>query len=257
MPPGFLGGTNDLIYFVLAVVSTTMINGALLYKSLKDVVLEYILREIDEGRLRPGDRIDKNEISAKLQVSGTPVREALLQLEPCGLVSFFPRRGIVVNDLSPTDTRELFQAIAPLEATAARMATPLLDAKAFDAMERSIEKMIQLTNTELPRLDQKPRALNRENQAFHEVYLSRCGNRILAETVRTLKRRFYVVPHPMAYLEAYEQQVIDEHRELVELFRKRDAHGAARLLEDRHWNWTHNRQYALETYFPPGTQIAG
>lgn len=241
-----------VIYYVSAMIKCR----ANLYKSLKDVVRDYIINEIDEGRLCPGHRIHEKEISEELQVSRTPVREALLQLEPTGLVSFYPRQGIVLNDLTPDDTRDLFQTIGPLEAAAARLAIPLLDAKAFDAMERSIKKMDSLMTAESVIRDRKPRELNRENQAFHEIYITRCGNKLLIETVRDLKRRFYVVPHPMVYLDEYERRVMDEHRELLELFRKLDADGAADLLQNRHWNWEHNRQYALDTYFPGGRGAA-
>jgi DNA-binding GntR family transcriptional regulator len=121
-------------------------------------------------------------------------------------------------------------------------------------MEHSIKKMKSLMSMQPGIRDSKSRELNRENQAFHEVYLSRCGNLLLIETVRNLKLRFYVVPHALMYLHGYESQLFAEHCELLELFKKRDAEGAAVLLEERHWSWEQNRRHILESYFPTERQ---
>jgi len=213
----------------------------MVHKSLKDVVYDYILGELDAGRLRPGDRVHEREICAKLQTSRTPVREALLQLEPLGLVLILPRKGIVVRQLTLEDLRELFETLGALEAEAARRATSRLQEKDFAALERSVRTMEQLVDS------RQSRAFDRENEAFHEIYLTRCNNRVMLETIRLLKRRFYDVPHPVYRLEAWEKQVLEEHREIVELLRRRDSEGVAALLQYRHWSWEHNEVYLFQS----------
>jgi DNA-binding GntR family transcriptional regulator len=213
-------------------------------KSLKDRVYDYILAELDAGRLRPGQRIHEKRICARLHVSRTPVREALLQLEPLRIVAIFPRRGIVVNDLAPEDIRELYETIGPLEAKAGRLATRKLTGRDFERLARSLKKMEALIESG------KLRELNRENEAFHRVFVSGCGNQILAQTIHTLKRRFYDVPHPLAYLESWERTLLDEHRHLLHLFESVAADEVGQFLEDVHWNWERHRVYAMESYFP-------
>lgn len=63
---------------------------------------------IASGRLRPGQRLRPDEIAAELNVSQTPVKEAMLRLGAAGLVETVPRRGTVVRRLSKTHTSELF-----------------------------------------------------------------------------------------------------------------------------------------------------
>jgi DNA-binding GntR family transcriptional regulator len=213
------------------------------YRSLKGIVHDYILAALREGRLKPGDRIHQEEICESLGVSRTPVREALLQLEPVGLVSFISRQGIVVNDLTEEDVRDLFETIAPLEAVAARLATPHLGEEDLTRFDRSLARMEELIRA------RDLLSLNREMEAFHEIHMIRCPNRLMVSTIRLLKRRFYDAPRRIAFVPEWEGQLLDEHRQLPALFRRGDADGAAAFMQ-LHWSWEHNRHLALRSYFP-------
>jgi DNA-binding GntR family transcriptional regulator len=214
------------------------------YRSLKEIVYDYILTALKDGRLRPGDRILQSEICDALEVSRTPVREALLQLEPLGLVSFMPRKRIVVNGLTEDDVKDLFETIAPLEATAARLATPHLTEEDFAGFEKSLATMQGLIAR------RQLQALNHEMEAFHGIHLARCPNKLMVSTIRLLKRRFYDPPHRLAFVPEWERQMFAEHERLVELFRNRDVEGVVQFMHV-HWSWEHNQQYALKSYFSP------
>ena len=213
------------------------------YKSLKEIVHDFLVQALRSGRLQPGDRIREREICERLGVSRTPVREALLQLEPLGLVSFLPRQGIVVNALTERDVEDLFETIGALEAAAARLAVTQLAETDVAKLEKSLVTMQNLVNK------RDLRNLNREMEAFHEVHLSRCPNRLMVSTIRLLKRRFYDVPHHIAFVPEWETQLLSEHRRLIDLFRLRDADGVAAFMQ-LHWAWEHNKEYALRSYFP-------
>lgn len=214
------------------------------YRSLKDIVCDYILSALKEGRLRPGDRIDQGEICDALAVSRTPVREALLQLEPLGLVSFMPRKRIIVNGLTRDDVRDLFETIAPLEAAAARLAVPHLTDEEFFRFDQSLAAMERLIAS------RDLQALNKELEAFHGIHLARCPNRLMVSTIRLLKRRFYDPPHRLAFVAEWEGRMFSEHKRLVELFRARDVEGVVQFMQ-LHWGWEHNQEYALRSYFSP------
>lgn len=218
--------------------------GANGYRSLKDIVCDFILTALKEGRIRPGDRIHQGDICEALGVSRTPVREALLQLEPLGLVSFMPRKRIIVNGLTQDDVRELFETIAPLEAAAARLATPHLTDEDFSKFDKSLATMEGLI------AQRDLQALNKELEAFHGIHLARCPNRLMVSTIRLLKRRFYDPPHRLAFVAEWEGRMFAEHKRLVELLRTRDVEGVVQFMQV-HWGWEHNQQYALRSYFSP------
>jgi len=75
------------------------------------------------GRLRPGDRIDLDEITREFGISRTPVREALLELSYEGLVAVTPRSGITVTGFTPEDAVDNFAVLAALAGKAAEWAT--------------------------------------------------------------------------------------------------------------------------------------
>ncbi len=75
------------------------------------------------GRLRPGDRLDLDEITQQFGTSRTPVREALLELSYEGLVAVTPRSGITVVGITPEDAVDNFAVLAALAGKAAEWAT--------------------------------------------------------------------------------------------------------------------------------------
>jgi DNA-binding transcriptional regulator YhcF (GntR family) len=85
-------------------------------------IVETLLAEVFQGRIRAGDRLVMEDLSARLGVSPTPVREALITLAGIGIVEFLPNRGAVVRRFTATDIRELCQVRRALECEAVRLA---------------------------------------------------------------------------------------------------------------------------------------
>jgi len=75
------------------------------------------------GRLRPGDRLDLDRLTAEFGISRTPVREALLELSYEGLVAITPRSGMAVVGISPADAVDNFAILAALAGKGAELAT--------------------------------------------------------------------------------------------------------------------------------------
>jgi len=75
------------------------------------------------GRLRPGERLDLDDITAEFGTSRTPVREALLELSYEGLVAVAPRSGVTVIGITPHDAVDNFAVLATLTGKAAEWAT--------------------------------------------------------------------------------------------------------------------------------------
>ena len=84
---------------------------SLIYQSLKDHVYEYISNEIKNKKLNPNEKINEQAICNELNVSRTPVREALIQLSADGLLDITPRRGFRVKALSLKDAQDLYGQI--------------------------------------------------------------------------------------------------------------------------------------------------
>ena len=90
--------------------------------SLVEMAFQRLRQDIQEGRLPPGARIVEQEIAERLEISRTPVREALRRLEEAGLIMQAPHRGLVVGSLDAQAVSELYEMREALEGAAAEMA---------------------------------------------------------------------------------------------------------------------------------------
>lgn len=75
----------------------------------KDQVVAHILNQVLTGKLRTGDRVDRNEIAADLGISRVPIQEAIVQLEHDGLVSTLYHRGAFVSRFDEDTIREHYE----------------------------------------------------------------------------------------------------------------------------------------------------
>lgn len=94
--------------------------------SLREQIREHIVEGIVSGRWKPGERIVERRIATELEVSQTPVREALRELESLRLIESAPNKGVRVRNLTAADLEESYPVRAGLEAIAAELAAERL-----------------------------------------------------------------------------------------------------------------------------------
>lgn len=85
-------------------------------------VLDYILDEMDAGRLQPGGRVNAARIASHLDLSAAPVREALSVLAGRGVLELHPDRGALMRPLSARDVCLLWDLLAPVGGVGLRLA---------------------------------------------------------------------------------------------------------------------------------------
>ncbi|MGX9134847.1 GntR family transcriptional regulator [Rummeliibacillus sp. JY-2-4R] len=203
------------------------------YLSLKDHVYNYIVDQINSGKLIAGSKVNENAISESLKVSRTPVREALIQLSSEGLLENVPRKGFVIKSLTREEAKETYYIIGALDGLAASLATPFLTEKHMKEMEFYIQSMDLAINTENFLMYNKMQA------AFHDVYLSICPNKSLVNLLLQLEKKFL-----KNFDDSYETdemkkklfQTNNEHRKMLELFKNGKSADLEKFLKDIHWN---------------------
>jgi len=151
--------------------------------SLSKLVAEQIRSQILSGKLRPGERLVEDRLSAELGVSRVPVREALLGLSVEGLVNLEPRRGASVVEISPETVAELVEVRALLEGLNARLAArrhdPAIIDELSDALRRGNAAAGAGSAEELARL----------NAEFHDLLAVASRNAVLSGIMRSLRER--------------------------------------------------------------------
>jgi DNA-binding GntR family transcriptional regulator len=204
-------------------------------KSLKDQVYQYLYEKINNNALKPKDKINESQLCKDIEVSRTPIREALIQLEDEGYIERLPRRGFIVKEISLSKIKEIFQILGCLEGYAASLAIDRLTDKDLQEMRMLVQKMTEAI------AEKKVHEYFRLQRNFHSVYVSTCGNNELVELITSLKKRFVKKAY---YLSKDEGDLINNlewnnngHKRLLELFEKNDKPGIESFLRDVHWNF--------------------
>lgn len=186
-------------------------------------VAERLREMIVKGDLPPGARIVERKLSADLNVSRTPVREALKLLRADGLIEISMHRGAQVTAYTPAEAENLFDLISVIEALAAERLAEDLPSRLLRRLEDLHARMLE----EYAARDTS--SYFDTNTQIHDLIVQEAGNPILAEShrrvvVRARRGRY------MAIIDAARwQQSVEEHEALMVAFRTRDADAAGAI----------------------------
>lgn len=146
-------------------------------------VYNYVLDQIFQQKLSYGQKISEEEIAQNLNVSRTPIREALRKLESDGLVEILPKRFAQIVTLTEDDMRQLGTVKLQLDFLAAQLAVHHGSNSDFAALERTNESMADA----LARDDHYQ--LLRQDAEFHQAYIRISGNALLVRFHHQLQTR--------------------------------------------------------------------
>lgn len=194
-------------------------------ENLSSRVYQQIKTLILSNQIMPGQKLYHQELSDRLGVSRTPVREALTRLVEEGYVSFLPNRGFTCREIGLAEAIELYELREALEAFAVEKAVERLTQPALDSLRRRIEQY----GADLQRPFTRERL--RVDQGIHLEIARLAGNETLAQMLErvferiVLKRRTDGLYDPARGLIAHE-----EHVRLLLAIEQRDAGRAVDLI---------------------------
>lgn len=145
---------------------------------LRDQVREHLLDEMSKGRLNAGKTINLAALARKLNVSVTPIREALSQLQQSNLIKAIPNRGFIIAELNYLEAKDLYELVADLEVLA-------LENSDFDeaSLESLKQQQIKFKNSKdtLERIHAK--------LEFHRILTQHYENALAQQILTDLKTR--------------------------------------------------------------------
>ncbi len=198
--------------------------------ALRDLIHRNLLERILHGHFSPGSRIKDTELSEELNVSRTPVREALVRLVKEGFLENQVGKGFLVRPLTGQEVREIYPIIGALESLALKASVPLVK-ESFNRFEAITTEMGQ-PHDDFIRLIEL-------DVEWHNVLLSGCKNRRLLDMIADLKSISF--RYEYAYMQNLElvESSIKEHREIAAAFYNKGPDTAVPLLES-HWKFSMN-----------------
>jgi DNA-binding GntR family transcriptional regulator len=180
---------------------------------LSEHVVSQIADAIVRGELQPGQHLVEAELAASLQVSKSPIREALRELAARGLVTIQPRHGAFVRSLTARDVREIRVLRTALEGLAINLGLERFDAGWVEQLEREISGMRKAQNSG---------ELNAHHLAFHRTLVARCDNTRLLDVLEGMSTQVRSFMAIVERLLPGEAAVAEDHVPLVTAVVSRD-----------------------------------
>ena len=188
--------------------------------SLHDQVAITLREEIFAGSLTPGSFLDETALCERLEISRTPLREALKVLTAEGLLRHEPRRGCFVAEVTQRDLDEIFPVIALLEGRCAWEA-------ARNASDADIEALATLhAQLEAHAKAQRINAYYATNFAIHEAIITLADNRWLAQVIGDLRKILKLARLQQLKAPGRLAQSLAEHLAVFAALKAHDSDGA-------------------------------
>ena len=229
------------------------------HTSTRDRVVEHVRRLIEQGGLRPGDRLpSERDLALELAVSRPSVRSGLEALESMGVVVSRRGAGTFIADGPPDlgteplsllaslhhfTPPEMFEARLVLEVGVAGLAAEHADGEHLAAMAEEVTEMFASL--------EDPAAFLRHDVRFHQAVGSGCGNRVLAALMEMVAAQFYEQRKETIARATDLREAAEMHRRIFRAVRARDPE-AARLAMHEHLK---QAQHAQTLEAEPGEPV--
>lgn len=198
---------------------------------LRTRVRDHLLVRIVDGAFAPGQALRIRSLARELEVSPTPVREALIELQRDGWLRTSANRGFTVKPLDAGEVRQLYPLIWTLEVHALREAPP--GTEVLDDLKRINEGMSDVC---------EPWEVVEADTGWHRTLLSASRNDIRDGILANLKSR--AMRYELAYMrDTRRVSVSQKHHDLVVAhLTEGRLNDAASVLEE---NWRIGPRYLL------------
>ena len=192
----------------------------LVQNSLHQEVAATLREQIFAGTLAPGSFLDEVALCAHLEISRTPLREALKVLTSEGLLRHEPRRGCFVNQVTEQDLDDIFPVIALLEGRCA-----------FEAAQHASDADLAELTVLHERLGGHAKAgrINDyydTNFAIHEAIILLANNRWLAQSIADLRKIVKLARLQQLHAPGRLAQSLSEHMSVFAALKSHDSEGA-------------------------------
>lgn len=171
---------------------------------------------IQRGLLKPGTRLREIELAEKLDISRTPIREALRRMESEGLISFMPPKGVMVAELDQRQIIELYAMREVLEGTAAGLAAKYASDIEIDLIDGILEKD---RNSD----PDDPLLHDHYNRLFHRNIYNSAHNRYLISSLDSLSNSLALLGVTTLANQERWQRALVEHQGILDAIKARDS----------------------------------
>jgi DNA-binding GntR family transcriptional regulator len=193
-------------------------------RSLHVRLVDVLRAAIISGDLEPGKLYSVNDLAETLQVSRTPVREALITLAGQGMVKFERNRGVRIQQTTIHDLGEVFQLRLLLEVPATRQATARMTPKLLEDLREALRGMHEAVAA--GDID----TMWFHDRRFHRLILAGTGNERLVECVDSVRDVALTIGSTTADRSRSPEEIVAEHDAVMEPIEQGNPPAAAAAM---------------------------
>ena len=187
---------------------------------------DIIKKMIKYGEVPEDETISIATISEQLKLGRSPVSVACQKLEYEKIIKIIPKQGIMVTDLSLSETRHIYETRAVIECFFAEKAYDKMTAADIEYMNASIDKQFVFVK------DRNPYGFTDENILFHSFPMQKYDNHVMKELYNELQDRVYLISIKNLSHENRYEESIKEHRTIVKGFKNKDKTGLIKAIQE-------------------------
>lgn len=184
---------------------------------------DHLFQAIEQGDLKPGDRLLETDLAQRFGVSRTPIREAIRKLEADGIVVHQPRVGAVVRTLGQQEIVELYEMRIVLETTAAAMAAK----HASNAEIRTLNAL----NADMASAHTDAIRVAQVNRKFHRCIMDAARNQFLSHSYNALSHALILLGKTTLETSARVETIVQQHAQIIDALNAGDQDAASSAMQ--------------------------
>jgi DNA-binding GntR family transcriptional regulator len=191
-------------------------------ESLKSQIIKALWQLIIDGKIVPNEPMREIQLTELLNISRTPLREALQQLEWEGIVVSEPRKGYRLAQFSEADIFEIYPLRAKLESFALELSGM--------PTKNLLDELIQI-NTKIIN-SKSPREVVELDESWHVLMISNCPNQRLLKMIKTLHRQSQRYEYAYMAMKKTVEKSSNQHENIIFQLQNGQLQKATELLAE-------------------------
>jgi DNA-binding GntR family transcriptional regulator len=207
------------------------------YERLRDSIIH--------GQLRTGEVYNEMALAEALGISRTPVREALLELSAQGLVTFLPRKGVMIKHSTRKDVEEIFELRRVIELAAVEKVAKTNPPCDLSKLKKHLEDQKKAARKK------DYTAFMRADRAFHAAFCELANNQRLVQILENVRDLVHFMGMQGLNTKGRAEVVIREHEKVLETVAEGNPVKARKAMEDH----LHLSELAVLEHYSSGEQV--
>ena len=194
-------------------------------RRLADEVYDELIEAIIRRDVGPGDSLVQEKLANEMQISRTPVREALMRLESEGVLEVSNRGSFRLYKMNDEEVKELYQSRAAVEGQCARILAVNHTQDDIDTLRHVVEK-----EENIP--DKTARSYFEANRNIHMAFVRQANNRFLMDMFNMIWGKALVFPLFASIENVKLEKSLGDHMQLIEVIASGDKTEALEVFTD-------------------------